>query len=232
MDAIEAYIRDAAAKRGIDPEIAVRVARSEGLGPGIYQSNFRKNGVREPSFGPFQLLVGGDDTGYPTGMGNDFINKTGLDPRDPSTVNAQIDFALDGAKTTGWKPWYGAKRVGIDPWEGIKGMRDAPPVLNMKPGEDMMARTEATKQVPMSPADAAPEQSPLGNALGNLMSGFANMGAQQQQPAGPRVLQDDSAQAIAAAQGLKERGAGLKSALTPDVTSLMAMGKRPPSGVI
>jgi hypothetical protein len=71
-----------------------------------------------------------------------------------------------------------------------------------------------------------PGQSPLGSALGAMISGFQNMGAQQQ-PAGPRVLQDDSAQAIAAAQGLKERGMGLKSAFAPDVASLMALGKRP-----
>ena len=82
-----------------------------------------------------------------------------------------------------------------------------------------------------TPPVADPAASPLGNALSSLVSGFQGM-QPASQPAGPRVLQDDSAQAIAAAQGLKERGMGLKSAFAPDVAGLMAMGKRPPAGVI
>lgn len=74
----------------------------------------------------------------------------------------------------------------------------------------------------VDPADA--QASPVGNMLGSLMSGFQGMGAQ---PAGPRVLQDDSAQTIAAAQGLKDRGSQLKSAFRPDVLNLMSLGKRP-----
>lgn len=73
-------------------------------------------------------------------------------------------------------------------------------------------------------APVAQQTSPLGSALSSLVSGFQPMAVP---PAGPRVLQDDSAQAIATAQGLKERGAGLKSAFAPDVASLMALGKRP-----
>lgn len=116
---LEQYIRRAARARGIDPDIAVRVARSEGLAPGVWQSNVRRGGRREPSYGPFQLLVGGPGTGHPAGMGNDFQRDTGLDPSDPSTVHAQIDYALDQASQGGWGPWYGARAVGIDRWEGI-----------------------------------------------------------------------------------------------------------------
>lgn len=131
--------------------------------------------------------------------------------------------------------------MGHEPWHielaGVRGQKHdhaAPPVLNSKPGEDMMARKQATAPLPFTampevpadtPALAAQQTSPLGNALGSLVSGFQNMGSQQ--PAGPRVLQDDSAQAIAAAQGLKDRGSALKSAFAPDVASLMALGKRP-----
>jgi hypothetical protein len=122
IKATTAYIREAARRRGIDPDIAVRVARSEGLGPGIYQSNARnKTGRREPSYGPFQLLVGGKGTGYPAGMGNDFMRRTGLDPRDHNTVREQIDFALDGALKNGWGAWYGAAKVGVGKRDGIRG---------------------------------------------------------------------------------------------------------------
>lgn len=109
------YIRQAAQARGIDPDVAVAVARSEGLNANPeegWQSNVVKDGVREPSFGPFQLYMGG-------GLGNKFQAKTGLDPRDPSTVFKQIDFALDEAKRGGWGPWYGAKAIGLSEREGL-----------------------------------------------------------------------------------------------------------------
>jgi len=148
---MEAYIRQAATQRGIDPDIAVKVAKSEGLAPGVWQSNVKKNGIREPSYGPFQLLVG-DGKNFPKGMGNDFMAKTGLDPRDPSTVQKQIDFALDNAKTTGWRPWYGAKRVGLGAWDGINA--------------NQVASTDAIAAQPGMIATAnKPVQSAMVNAL-------------------------------------------------------------------
>ncbi len=115
----------AAQQRGMDPAIALKVAKSEGLGVGpAGQSNFRKNGIREPSYGPFQLLVGGPGTGFPAGMGNDFMSQTGLDPRKSENWQAGVDFALDRAKSGGWGPWYGAKKVGVNKWDGINGAID------------------------------------------------------------------------------------------------------------
>lgn len=113
---LEGYIRESALQRGIDPDIAVRVAKSEGLAPGVWQSNVVKGGTRETSYGPFQLLVGG-------GLGDKFMKTTGLDPRDPSTARAQIDFALDEASRGGWGPWYGAAKVGVGRWDGLRGAK-------------------------------------------------------------------------------------------------------------
>ena len=122
MADLEAYIRAAAAQRGIDPDIAVRVARSEGgLSDPVRQSDVRKNGLREPSYGPFQLLVGGEGTGFPAGLGNDFVRQTGLDPRNPENAHKGIDFALDTAARDGWGRWYGAKAIGLDNRAGIGG---------------------------------------------------------------------------------------------------------------
>jgi hypothetical protein len=118
---VAAYIQQAAAARGIDPGIALRVAKSEGLGEGIWQSNYSKNGYREPSFGPFQLLKGGAGTGFGQGMGNDFMRQTGLDPADPRNTFAGIDFALDGAAKNGWGAWYGAGKAGIGNRDGLAG---------------------------------------------------------------------------------------------------------------
>lgn len=121
------YIAQAAMQRGIDPGVAIRVAQSEGLADGVWQSNLGKEGRREPSYGPFQLLVGGGETGYPAGMGNDFMNQTGLDPADPSNWQKTIDFALDGAAKNGWGAWYGAAKAGIGNRQGIGGAPQQPP---------------------------------------------------------------------------------------------------------
>lgn len=112
---LERYIRESAIKRGIDPDIAVRVARAEGLNANPadgWQSNVKKGGRREPSFGPYQLNTDG-------GLGSRFMKDTGLDLRDPSTAYAQIDYALDEVTRDGWAQWYGARDTGISRWQGI-----------------------------------------------------------------------------------------------------------------
>lgn len=101
--AIEGYIVEAAKKRGIDPNIALAVARSEGLNKYV--------GDQGSSFGPYQLhygnvAKGGNSVG---GLGDKFTKQTGLNANDPSTVRQQIDFALDEAAKGGWTPWHGWK---------------------------------------------------------------------------------------------------------------------------
>lgn len=119
---IEAYIRQAAQKRGIEPDTAVKVAMSEGgVTDPFRQSDFVKNGVREQSYGPFQLYMGG-------GMGNDAM-AAGIDPR--KDWKGGVDFALDQAKEGGWGPWYGAKRVGITGMEGIGQSQASPAVAQV-----------------------------------------------------------------------------------------------------
>jgi hypothetical protein len=112
MTEIEAYIRSAAIARGIDPDIAVRVARAEGgLIDPVRQSDVRKNGKRERSFGPFQLYMDG-------GLGNQAL-KQGIDPSNPAHWKAGVDFALDTAAREGWGQWYGARNTGIGNRQGI-----------------------------------------------------------------------------------------------------------------
>ena len=123
---VEAYIRQAAMRRGIDPDIAVRVAKSEGLAPGVWQSNLYRNGVRERSYGPFQLYMGG-------GLGNEFERLTGKSAADPSTVFQQVDFALNQAARGGWSPFHGARRVGIGDRDGLRGAQTAPMMLDWSP---------------------------------------------------------------------------------------------------
>jgi hypothetical protein len=107
---IEAYIREAASARGIDPDIAVRVAKSEGLYAYGHSPSGQSFVPGEQSFGPFQLWYGS------TGLGTKFTRQTGLNARDASTWQRQVDFALDEARKGGWGPWHGWKGA---PFAGI-----------------------------------------------------------------------------------------------------------------
>jgi hypothetical protein len=150
---IEAYIRQAAASRGIDPEVAVRVARSEGgLDNPTGQSNVIKNGAREESYGPFQLLMDG-------GLGAAALQH-GIDPRDPNQWKAGVDFALNYAAKNGWGSWYGARAVGVDNMEGIG--RNATPR-----GISLNSNPVPTSQ-PFQPTDPAPETPPPKTGLASL----------------------------------------------------------------
>jgi hypothetical protein len=101
---VEAYVRAAAAARGINPDVAVQIFRAEsGLNPGAVGDN-------STSFGVAQLHYDGRS------MGDLFSKRTGKDARDPSTWRAQVDFSLDQAKSGGWGPWHawhGAPFAGI-----------------------------------------------------------------------------------------------------------------------
>lgn len=156
MNEIEAYIRQSAAQHGIDPDVAVRVAMSEGgLHDPVRQSDYAKGGHREPSFGPFQLLIGGPGTGFGGGLGNRAL-AAGIDPRDPKQWQKGVDYALAEAGKRGWGQWYGAAKAGIGNYAGIgehptsgipedmvwddKGMYRA----GHPPGSDAFAGAEAT----------------------------------------------------------------------------------------
>lgn len=174
----EQYIRQAAMQRGIDPDIAVRVAKSEGGVDGYIQSRVRKNGVQEPSYGPFQMLVGGGGSGFPVGMGNDFQTRTGLDPRDPANAERAIDFALDQAKVAGWSPWYGAKAIGVTGMEGIGG-RPASGVGQAQPSSPYAGMADGPKG---QEAYAAP-------VMGSMMASAGGSQPQPQSQAIPAAVQ-------------------------------------------
>ncbi len=138
-----AYIKQAAAIRGIDPNTAVRVAKSEGLRSYV--------GDEGSSFGPFQLHYGGVARGGNAvgGLGDEFTKATGLDARDPATWRQQVDFSLDQAAKGGWGPWHGARKTGIGDFQGIGGkMADV-----------------AGAPSPLPPVGAGAAQTPSGQAM-------------------------------------------------------------------
>lgn len=153
MGPIETYIRQAAAARGIDPDIAVRIARAEGgLTDPVRQSEVVKNGVREQSYGPFQLYLGG-------GLGNQAL-KAGIDPRDPNQWQRGVDFALDeAARNKSWSHWYGRGPAGVGVNEGFSG--------GARPGEQSVAEfRNRPQQPPAAPGTVPPMGTPtyVGNA--------------------------------------------------------------------
>ena len=196
---MEAYIRQVAAQVGIDPDVAVRVARSEGLKEGVWQSNVVKNGVREPSYGPFQLYEGG-------GLGNKFKSQFGVSASDPSTWKQQISFALGEAKKGGWSPWYGARNTGIGNFEGIRTGASAPgpsPVsVGPTQGQGSNASPEAsyeTPQVSFAPSQGAGEaaQPTLLDTIKSRVGNLSDFGDYMQQsslmPAQPSYRQQKAA---------------------------------------
>lgn len=105
----ETFIRQEAVKRGIDPDVAMKVARSEG-----FSQFLGDNGT---SGGSFQLHV--TPAGRGRAVGDEFRSKTGLDPLDPANEARTIQFALDNAKANGWSAYHGAARSGLGAWAGI-----------------------------------------------------------------------------------------------------------------
>lgn len=117
---VEAFARKTAGDLGIDPDIAVRVMRSEGLN--TTDPSRGKNGAGDDnsSFGPMQLHYGGKSQQFPNaGLGDEFTKATGLDASDPSTWRQQIEFGLNYAKENGWSSWMGARNAGIGRFDGI-----------------------------------------------------------------------------------------------------------------
>ena len=114
------YIRSAFAAKGINPNVALGVAGAEGL-RGFDPSGNANPGDGNSSFGPFQLHMGGLAPGGNSvaGLGDDFAKATGLDPRDPSTWKAQVNFVADHVAQHGWEAFHGAKAAKIGNWQGI-----------------------------------------------------------------------------------------------------------------
>lgn len=126
MTEYEDFLRNAAAVRGISPDVAVRVANTEG-------------GLTEParcgdfsgapwysgkSWWMLQLHYGGAGTPYAAwggsaGMGNGFTTLTGWQPGAPAAWRDACRYALNRARTGGWGPWYGAASIGVTGFMGI-----------------------------------------------------------------------------------------------------------------
>ena len=129
-----AHIRASALSQGIDPDIALRIANSEGLrgsNPNRLTPGDYENG-KPTSFGPFQLHYGRSG-----GLGNRYTAETGHHASDPQHWKEQIDFALRTARKEGWGAWYGRRGAGIGVRDGIGTVK---PVPMQKEGEPKLVK--------------------------------------------------------------------------------------------
>jgi hypothetical protein len=112
MNELEEYIRASALKRGLDPDKMIRALQTEGgIKDPFRHGEYTKNGEKEPSYGPFQLLVGKGSQNFSTGLGDKMIEETGRDPR--TDWKAGIDYGMDTVAREGWKQWYGPRKAGL-----------------------------------------------------------------------------------------------------------------------
>jgi hypothetical protein len=216
------YIAANASKYGLDPATALKVWTNEGLADGVWQSNLKggKYGNREPSYGPFQFLVGGGNTGYKEGMGNDFMRDTGLDPRDPKNVYAMADYAMAKAGQGGWSPWYAARDNNVGPWDGItKGVSkgytpsdDNPSILPQNIGAFQLPHMPNFDPVPgtfnvQTAAGPAPASDPNASGGGGILSKIFGGVGQAPEPYWMKGKGwDEEAKKAYLAQGLQDKG--------------------------
>ena len=114
---MDSYVRQAAQKRGMDPNIASKMLGAES---GYGQNNLGDYVNGQPtSFGPFQLHFAPDGKA----MGDQFFHDTKLDPRNfAQNWKQQVDYALDRATKEGWTPGWttSMKKLGLNQWSGIQ----------------------------------------------------------------------------------------------------------------
>jgi hypothetical protein len=103
------FIREEAARQGIDPMIALKVARSEGLGNPVATV------PSEQSYSAFQLNMARG------AVGDQMLRQTGIDPSKPENEKAAIAFALRWVRLHGWGAWSGARGQHIYGQAGVLG---------------------------------------------------------------------------------------------------------------
>ena len=147
------YIWRRARELGIDPNMALGIARYEGLNKNtLGSSTYGNPDANGYSFGPFQLYSGSRDPSKiaPGGMAYDFVQKYGAPPsRD--NWQQQVDFSLETMKSRGVSPWHAVRDQGGVAAITQKGARAA---SEFGLGDGQMPPQQAA-------ASAAPASSPV-----------------------------------------------------------------------
>lgn len=132
------YIRKAAEARGIDPRVALGVAKSEGLkgfspSKGTWSAGSNDYGT---SFGPLQAHFKSNIPGMRASGQGDRMLREGINARDISQWKKVIDWQLDYAKQHGWREWHGwrgAARAGLDYKPSTRSVVKVTPSIGSNP---------------------------------------------------------------------------------------------------
>jgi hypothetical protein len=177
VNTIASYIYNRAREVGVNPNLALGIARYEGLNPNTIGSpTFGNPDRRGYSFGPFQLYSGSSDPTKiaPGGMAYDFQQRFGEAPS-ASNWQKQVDFALDTIRSRGTSPWYAVRDQGGPEAITQKGEKFATQI-GLDRGEAVAFRprplVEDTNQV-SAPQPAAVYSQDVGTSfrrLGNFLA--------------------------------------------------------------
>jgi hypothetical protein len=114
VNTIASYIYGRAKQMGVNPNLALGIARFEGLNPNtIGSETFGNKDASGYSFGPYQLFSGSPDPSRiaPGGMAYEFQQRFGSAPS-RENWQQQVDFALERMKNKGTGAWYAVRDQG------------------------------------------------------------------------------------------------------------------------
>lgn len=163
VNTIGSYIYNRAREIGVNPNLALGIARFEGLNPNTLGSpTFGNRDARGYSFGPFQLFSGSPDPTKiaPGGMAYEFQQRFGEAPSS-SNWQKQVDFALDTMRRRGTSPWYAVRDQGGVEAITQKGAQFASQIgLDRGQVQPYQERPMSADVAQVGPAAAAPAPQP------------------------------------------------------------------------
>jgi len=207
VNTIASYIYNRAREVGVNPNLALGIARFEGLNPNTLGSpTFGNRDARGYSFGPFQLFSGSPDPSRiePGGMAYEFKQRFGEAPS-ASNWQQQVDFSLDAMRRRGVGAWYAVRDQGGPDAITQKGMQFARQIGLDGDGQpsayQARAMTQDQVQVgsPVQAAQGQPATPVYANDFGTAARRFGNFLAPGLVEA-PQPMAPDQAQAQIAEQ--------------------------------
>lgn len=231
VNTIASYIYRRAQEVGVNPNLALGIARYEGLNPNTIGSpTFGNRDARGYSFGPFQLFSGSPDPNRiaPGGMAYEFQQKFGEAPS-ASNWQKQVDFSLDAMRRRGVGAWYAVRDQGGPEAITQKGSIFARQIGLDGNGQPVAYQERSpaadTAQIgsPVSP-QAAPAAAPAyANDFGTAARRFGNFLAPGLVEA-PQPLAPDQAQAQIAQQRQVQSDLSRANDAMRAFTALSALG--------
>lgn len=160
------YIWRRSRELGVNPNMALGIARFEGLNPNTLGSTTYGNpDAAGYSFGPFQLYSGSRDPSNisPGGLAYEFKEKYGAAPS-KDNWQQQVDFSLETMKSRGVTPWHAVRDQGGIDAITQKGARYASEL-----GLDGVQSSAASPAAPVYSADLGTAARWLGNKVAPSM---------------------------------------------------------------